>query len=56
MELRFGTWNVRSLYETAEAKNLVNEISKNKIHILAIQETRWNGLRGDKMTGEIEGL
>lgn len=38
---RFGIWNVRSLYETAAVKDLVNEIYKNKIYILAIQETRW---------------
>ncbi|XP_071652690.1 craniofacial development protein 2-like [Temnothorax longispinosus] len=38
-----GTWNVRTLYETAAAKSLVEEITKCGIQILAIQETRWKG-------------
>ncbi|XP_024884391.1 uncharacterized protein LOC112462706 [Temnothorax curvispinosus] len=43
MELEMGTWNVRTLYETAAAKSLVEEITKCGIQILAIQETRWKG-------------
>lgn len=38
-----GTWNVRSLYETAAAKSLADELARCKIRILALQETRWKG-------------
>lgn len=41
MELRLGTWDVRSLYETAAAKCLVDKMEKCGIQILAIQEARW---------------
>lgn len=41
MELRLKTWNVRSLYETAAARSLVEKLAKHRIQILALQETRW---------------
>lgn len=43
MDLLLGTWNVRSLYETAAAKSLADVLSRCKIQILALQETRWKG-------------
>lgn len=36
-----GTWNTRSLYRTGALKELITEINKYKINILAVQETRW---------------
>lgn len=41
MDLSLGTWNVRTLYETAAANILVEELTKCKIQILALQKTRW---------------
>jgi len=40
--LRFGTWNVRTLYQPGEALTLVKEAERFKLGILALQEIRWN--------------
>lgn len=49
-EIRIGTWNVRSTYVEGALKQLTNEISRYKINILAIQETKQKG----KFITEIE--
>jgi exonuclease III len=44
--MRFGTWNVRSMYRAVAEK-----ISKYKIDLMGVQEVRWDG--GDtKPAGE----
>ncbi|KAF0714277.1 ribosome biogenesis protein TSR3 isoform X1, partial [Aphis craccivora] len=41
--LRFGTWNIRTLYQPGAALTLVKEFNKYRLEILAIQEIRWSG-------------
>jgi exonuclease III len=43
MDIRFGTWNVRSMYRTGSLRALVEEISKYKLDLLGVQEVRWDG-------------
>jgi hypothetical protein len=43
-DLRYSTWNVRSLYRPGGLRITINELRKYKITIVAIQETRWNNL------------
>ncbi|KAF0757632.1 Uncharacterized protein FWK35_00030247, partial [Aphis craccivora] len=43
LETRFGTWNIRTLYKAGVLKNIVEEIEKYKVPIVAIQEIRWLG-------------
>jgi hypothetical protein len=42
MDMRFGTWNVRSMYRVGSLKTVVEEISKCKLHLVGVQEVRWN--------------
>jgi exonuclease III len=43
-DLRLATWNVRSLYRPGGLRITINELSKYKIAITAIPETRYNKL------------
>ena len=45
MDMRFGSWNVRSLYEyRAGALGLVtSEIEKYRMDVVGVQEVRWEG-------------
>jgi hypothetical protein len=38
MDIRFGTWNIRSLHEA-----VAKEISKYKLNLAGVQEVRWDG-------------
>jgi exonuclease III len=40
--MRFGTWNVRSLYRAGSLKTVAEEISKYKLDLVGIQEVRWD--------------
>jgi hypothetical protein len=51
MDVRFGTWNVRSLYGAASLMTLAKEIPKYKLHLAAVQEVRW-GRVGTESAGE----
>ena len=43
MDMRFGTWNVRSLYR-AGALGLVNsELDRCRMDLIGVQEVRWEG-------------
>jgi exonuclease III len=42
MDMRFGTWNVRSLYRAGLLRTVVEEISKFKLDLVGIQEVRWD--------------
>ena len=37
----FGAWNVRTMYTAGKADNIAREMSRYKLHILGISETRW---------------
>ncbi|KAL4084333.1 hypothetical protein QTP88_028157 [Uroleucon formosanum] len=40
--LLFGTWNVRTLFKPGAAQNIVKEIEKYNLKIVALQEIRWD--------------
>jgi exonuclease III len=41
MDMRFGTWNVRSLHRTAAVKTVVREFGKYRLDLVGVQEVRW---------------
>jgi exonuclease III len=41
--MRFGTWNVRSLYRVGAIKSVVGELEKYKLDLVRVQEVRWEG-------------
>jgi exonuclease III len=43
MDMRFGTWNVRSMYRAGSLKAVAEEISKCKLDLVGVQEVRWDG-------------
>jgi exonuclease III len=42
MDMRFGTWNVRSLYRVGSLRTVAQEISKQNLDLVGIQEVRWD--------------
>jgi exonuclease III len=51
MDMRFGTWNVRSMYRASSFRAVGEEISKYKLDLLGVQEVRWDG-GGTEQAGE----
>jgi hypothetical protein len=53
MNMRFGTWNVRStrMYMTGSLRAVAEEISKYKLDLVGVKEVRWNG-GGNEPAGE----
>jgi exonuclease III len=49
--MRFGTCNVRSLYRAGSLRTLAEELSKNKLDLVEVQEVRWGG-GGTEPAGE----
>jgi exonuclease III len=45
MDMRFGTWNVRSLYRSGSLKTEARELGKYKLDLVGVQEVRWD--KGD---------
>jgi hypothetical protein len=41
MDMRFGTWNVRSLYRSGSLKTVSGELTKYKLDLVGVQ-VRWN--------------
>jgi exonuclease III len=41
--MKFGTWNVRSLYRVGAIKSVVGELEKCKLDLVEVQEVRWEG-------------
>jgi exonuclease III len=41
MDMRFGTWNVRSLYRIGLLMTVVRELGKYKLDLVGVQEVRW---------------
>jgi exonuclease III len=39
--MRFGTWNVRSLYRAGSLKTVARELGKHKLDLMGVQEVRW---------------
>jgi len=40
--MRFGTWNVRSLYRAGSLKAAGRELARYKFDLVGIQEVRWD--------------
>jgi endonuclease/exonuclease/phosphatase family metal-dependent hydrolase len=40
MDMRFGTWNVRSFHRTGALKTIARELGKCKLDLVAVQEVR----------------
>jgi exonuclease III len=41
MDMRFGMWNVRSLYREGSLKTAARELGKHKLDLVGVQEVRW---------------
>jgi exonuclease III len=41
MDMRFGTWNVRSMYRAGSLRAVTGEKSKYKLDLVGVQEVRW---------------
>jgi exonuclease III len=41
--MRFGTWNVRSLYRAGSLKTFSRELARYKLDLVGVQEVRWEG-------------
>jgi hypothetical protein len=42
MDMRFGIWNVRSLYRSGSLKSVARELGKYKLDLMGVQEVRWD--------------
>jgi hypothetical protein len=51
MGMRFGTWNVRSMYRAGSLRAVAEEISIYKLDLVGVQEVRWDG-GGNEPAGE----
>jgi hypothetical protein len=43
MAMKFGMWNIRSIYRACSLRAVGEEISNYKLHLLVVQEVRWDG-------------
>jgi hypothetical protein len=50
-DMRFGTWNVGSLYRAGSLKTVSRELARYKLHLVGVQEVRWEG-GGTEPAGE----
>jgi exonuclease III len=41
MDMRFGTWNVTSIYRAGSLRAVVEEITKYKLDLVGVQEITW---------------
>jgi hypothetical protein len=51
MDMRFGLWNVKSLYKESSLVTVSKELSKYKLDLVGIQEVTWVGC-GTEPAGE----
>jgi hypothetical protein len=51
MDMRFGTWNVRSLYTAGTLMTVSREVSRYKVNLVGEQEVSWEG-SGTVQAGE----
>jgi exonuclease III len=43
MDMRFGAWNVRSLYRVGSLMTVSRELSRYRLDLVGMQEVRWEG-------------
>jgi len=41
-DMRFGTWNVRSLYRAGSLTAAAGELARYKLDLVGVQEVRWD--------------
>ena len=41
-DVRFGTWNVRSLYRSGSRTAVTRELARYKLDVVGVQEVRWD--------------
>jgi exonuclease III len=41
MDMRFGTWNIRSLYRVDSLMTVSRELSRYRLDLVGVQEVRW---------------
>jgi hypothetical protein len=51
MDMRFGLWNVRSLYKASSLMAVSRELARYKLDLVGVQEVRW-GVCGVEPAGE----
>jgi exonuclease III len=51
MDMRFDTWNVRSLYRASSLKTVSRELARYNLDLVGTQEVRWEG-GGTEPAGE----
>jgi uncharacterized protein YodC (DUF2158 family) len=51
MDMRFGTWNVMSLYRAGPIMTVSGELARYKLDLMGVQEVRWEG-GGTEPAGE----
>jgi hypothetical protein len=49
MDMRYGTWNVRSLYRAGSLITVATEIARYKLDLVGVQEVRWDGWHRNNM-------
>ena len=49
--MKFGTWNVRSIYTAGTLKAEERELARYKLHVVGVQEVRWDK-RGTVRAGD----
>jgi exonuclease III len=40
--MRFGTWNIRSLYRSGSLMTVARELARYKLYLVGVQEVRWD--------------
>jgi exonuclease III len=40
--MRFGTWNVRSLYRSGSLMTVARELARYTLDVVGVQEVRWD--------------
>jgi hypothetical protein len=43
MDMRFGTWNIRSWYRVGSLMTVSRELSRYRLNLVGVQEVRWEG-------------
>jgi exonuclease III len=43
MDMRFGTWNIRSLYRAGSLMTVSRQLSRYRLDLVGVQEVRWEG-------------
>jgi exonuclease III len=43
MDMRFDTWNIRSLYRVGLLMTVLRELSRSRLDLVGVQEVRWEG-------------